>query len=81
MKLLFVLKMGSYFKKAIFYEHVQEGLLGWAQKVKKRKAGKLGNGLTKTNESEDQSLMLVEMQSQDRQRTEINIEEGRPGIN
>ena len=29
--------MGSSFKKAIFDEHVQVGLVGWAQKVKKRK--------------------------------------------
>ncbi|XP_074560058.1 MLO-like protein 7 isoform X1 [Curcuma longa] len=65
-----VTQMGSYFKKAIFYEHVQEGLLGWAHKVKKRKAGKTGNGLTKTNKSEDESSRLVEMQSQDGQRSE-----------
>lgn len=29
--------MGTSFKKAIFDEHVQVGLVGWAQKVKKRK--------------------------------------------
>lgn len=29
--------MGSSFKKAIFDEHVQVGLVGWAQKVKKKK--------------------------------------------
>ena len=29
--------MGSSFKKAIFEDHVQVGLVGWAQKVKKRK--------------------------------------------
>jgi mlo protein len=38
------LQMGSYFKKAIFDEHVQQGLVGWAQKVKKRTAQKAGNG-------------------------------------
>ncbi|CAK9328526.1 unnamed protein product [Citrullus colocynthis] len=32
-----VTQMGSSFKKAIFDEHVQVGLVGWAQKVKKRK--------------------------------------------
>ncbi|GAB2212032.1 hypothetical protein Droror1_Dr00025376 [Drosera rotundifolia] len=32
-----VTQMGSSFKKAIFDEHVQAGLLGWAQKAKKRK--------------------------------------------
>ncbi|OAY76249.1 MLO-like protein 1 [Ananas comosus] len=32
-----VTQMGSTFKKAIFDEHVQEGLVGWAQKAKKRR--------------------------------------------
>ncbi|XP_021282490.1 MLO-like protein 1 [Herrania umbratica] len=32
-----VTQMGSSFKKAIFDEHVQVGLVGWAQKVKKKK--------------------------------------------
>lgn len=35
-----VTQMGSSFKKAIFDEHVQVGLVGWAQKVKKKKAPK-----------------------------------------
>ncbi|KAJ4757931.1 MLO-like protein [Rhynchospora pubera] len=39
-----VTQMGSYFKKEIFDEHVQQGLVGWAQKVKKRTAHKAGNG-------------------------------------
>lgn len=30
--------MGSSFKKAVFDEHVQESLLGWAQKAKKKQA-------------------------------------------
>ena len=29
--------MGSCYKKEIFNEHVQQGVLGWAQKVKMRK--------------------------------------------
>ncbi|KAK7277422.1 hypothetical protein RIF29_18574 [Crotalaria pallida] len=32
-----VTQMGTNFKKAIFDEHVQVGLVGWAQKAKKRK--------------------------------------------
>lgn len=32
-----VTQMGSHFKKAIFDEHVQEGLVGWAEKVKQKK--------------------------------------------
>ncbi|EPS69012.1 hypothetical protein M569_05755 [Genlisea aurea] len=37
-----VTQMGTHFKKSIFDEHVQAGLVGWAQKVKKRKG--LGSG-------------------------------------
>lgn len=38
--------MGSSFKKAIFDEHVQVGLVGWAQKVKRKglKASVDGSG-------------------------------------
>ena len=31
------MKMGTSFKKAIFDEHVQESLVGWAQKARKRR--------------------------------------------
>ena len=29
------MKMGTHFKKAIFEDHVQVGLVGWAQKARK----------------------------------------------
>ncbi|KAJ1399026.1 Mlo-related protein [Sesbania bispinosa] len=32
-----VTQMGTHYKRAIFNEHVQEGIVGWAQKVKKKK--------------------------------------------
>ncbi|XP_011011038.1 PREDICTED: MLO-like protein 1 isoform X2 [Populus euphratica] len=35
-----VSQMGSTFKKSIFEEHVQAGLVGWAQKVKKKRGQK-----------------------------------------
>ncbi|KAK3162683.1 hypothetical protein QOZ80_1BG0092460 [Eleusine coracana subsp. coracana] len=41
-----VTQMGTFFKKEIFDEHVQQGLVGWAQKAKKRKALKNGTGST-----------------------------------
>lgn len=31
-----VTQMGSYYKKEIFNEHVQQGVLGWAEKAKKK---------------------------------------------
>ncbi|KAG6492616.1 MLO-like protein 1 [Zingiber officinale] len=76
-----VTQMGSYFKRAIFDEHVQEGLLGWAQNVKRRKGGKAGNGLAKTNKNENESLRQVEMERLDGQRAVYNLEEGRAGVN
>ncbi|AES74322.1 hypothetical protein MtrunA17_Chr3g0145831 [Medicago truncatula] len=33
-----VTQMGSHFKRAIFNDHVQVGIVGWAEKVKKKKA-------------------------------------------
>lgn len=32
------MKMGSSFKKAIFQEHIQESLVGWAKKARRRAA-------------------------------------------
>lgn len=39
-----VTQMGTFFKKEIFDEHVQQSLVGWAQKAKKRKALKNNGG-------------------------------------
>lgn len=36
--------MGSDFKKTMFDDHVHAGLLGWAQKVKKKKRENLSDG-------------------------------------
>lgn len=36
--------MGTNFKKSIFEDHVQVGLVGWAQKVKKKKGLKASLG-------------------------------------
>ncbi|KAM7273278.1 hypothetical protein ACFE04_027942 [Oxalis oulophora] len=38
-----VTQMGSSFKKAIFDEHIQVGLVGWANKVKKKKTLKVAS--------------------------------------
>ncbi|XP_015867941.3 MLO-like protein 1 [Ziziphus jujuba] len=43
-----VTQMGTSFKKAIFEEHIQEGLVGWAQQAKKR------TGLRKSSDSSTQ---------------------------
>jgi len=43
-------QMGSYYKMEIFNEHVQHGVLGWAEKAKKRSGFKEG-GSSPTAES------------------------------
>ena len=51
--------MGSSFKKAIFDEHVQIGLVGWAQKVKKKKALKAASeGAVQANPEERPSVSI-----------------------
>lgn len=50
--------MGSSFKKAIFDEHVQEGLVGWAQKIKKRKA-KGGSSKPESTEGSAAGIQLT----------------------
>lgn len=46
-----VTQMGSCYKKEIFNEHVQQGVLGWAQKVKMRKGLKKGAAAASKDES------------------------------
>ncbi|XP_008812868.2 MLO-like protein 1 [Phoenix dactylifera] len=57
-----VTQMGSSFKKAIFDEHVQEGLVGWAQKVKRRKGTKMGNGSAGSSHSSAEPYVKIQMQ-------------------
>lgn len=49
--------MGTNFKKSIFDDHVQAGLIGWAQKVKGKKGlrGALGGGSTEGGSHEGSS--------------------------
>jgi len=43
--------MGTHFKRAIFNDHVQVGIVGWAEKVKKKKALKAdGQGSSHAHE-------------------------------
>ncbi|CAL9175039.1 MLO-like protein 1 [Musa acuminata AAA Group] len=70
-----VTQMGSYFKKAIFDEHVQEGLVGWAEKVKKRKGLRIGNGLP-TSHAQNETTTKVELPKMFVQTTPA-MEEGR----
>ncbi|GAB2233063.1 hypothetical protein Droror1_Dr00002277 [Drosera rotundifolia] len=47
-----VTQMGSGFKKAIFDEHVQAGLLGWAQKEERRKGLKAASSVAGSSPKE-----------------------------
>ncbi|CAM8886842.1 unnamed protein product [Rhodiola kirilowii] len=46
-----VTQMGTHFKKAIFEEHVQVGLVGWAQKVKNKRGLKAAAAAAANNSS------------------------------
>lgn len=61
--------MGTSFKRAIFEEHVQAGLLGWAEGAKRRK----GKGAAATGESSTIGNGGVQMTNVPK---ESSIEEG-----
>ncbi|TYJ01866.1 hypothetical protein E1A91_A13G184600v1 [Gossypium mustelinum] len=56
-----VTQMGSSFKKSIFDEHVQVGLVGWAQKVKKKKGLKAATGSAAQENSEQNPSVAIQM--------------------
>ncbi|MBA0632882.1 hypothetical protein Godav_001547 [Gossypium davidsonii] len=56
-----VTQMGSSFKKSIFDEHVQVGLVGWAQKVKKKKGSKAATGSAAQENSEPNPSVAIQM--------------------
>lgn len=51
MTLVLLQQMGSNYKKAIFEENVQVGLVGWAQKVKNKRANNGNEGSSKAGTS------------------------------
>ncbi|RCV17688.1 hypothetical protein SETIT_3G239400v2 [Setaria italica] len=52
-----VTQMGSYYKKEIFNEHVQQGVLGWAEKAKKRSGLKEGNSTAESMHNSTAEIM------------------------
>uniref|UniRef100_A0A804N9P9 MLO-like protein n=1 Tax=Zea mays TaxID=4577 RepID=A0A804N9P9_MAIZE len=74
-----VTQMGTFFKKEIFDEHVQQSLLGWAQKAKKRKAlrnnGNGSNGAAAGSSHPSATARLELM------RRAVALEEGSAGGN
>lgn len=61
--LIFLMQMGSSFKKAIFDEHIQEGLVGWAKQAKKktvlRKAANGSSPSSQVNHREESPLIQL----------------------
>lgn len=56
------MKMGSSFKKAIFEEHIQEGLVGWARSAKKNKAlRKAANGSSSSQGGPKEASQTVQL--------------------
>lgn len=58
--------MGSSFNKAIFDDHIQAGLVGWAQKAKNKGLKKGGGGAVSNHQ--ESPLLKVEM-------TEIQVQD------
>ncbi|XP_038996721.1 MLO-like protein 1 [Hibiscus syriacus] len=56
-----VTQMGSSFKKAIFDEHVQGHLVGWAQKAKKKKGLKAGTQTAAETKPEQSPSVSIQM--------------------
>ncbi|XP_031248709.1 MLO-like protein 1 [Pistacia vera] len=53
-----VTQMGTFFKKSIFDEHVQVGLVGWAEKVKRKKGLRAAAGEGSTQASSHAGIQL-----------------------
>lgn len=62
------MKMGSSFKKSIFDEHIQEGLVGWAKQAKKnmglRKAAAKGSNQVVHKDDSSASIRMTNVQSE-----------------
>ena len=53
--------MGSCYKKELFNEHVQQGVLGWAQKVKMRKGLKGAASKAEPTSNADSAGLLLRL--------------------
>ncbi|KAK3204605.1 hypothetical protein Dsin_018651 [Dipteronia sinensis] len=56
-----VTQMGTSFKKAIFDEHIQDGLVGWARMAKRNKTKNAANGSSHTGSNKQDSSQLVKV--------------------
>lgn len=69
-------KMGSSFKKAVFEEHIQEGLVGWAQKARRKAAANGFSSQVGHKESPSVEMKKVLLQSDSSTKTEKDKADG-----
>ncbi|KAK2992694.1 hypothetical protein RJ640_029951 [Escallonia rubra] len=79
-----VTQMGSTFKKAIFEEHIQEGLVGWAQKARDRGLRKpAANGSSQVGPKESSQshhvLQMTEIVGGEEEKEEAALKESNGG--
>ncbi|KAK4856296.1 hypothetical protein QYF36_016049 [Acer negundo] len=55
-----VTQMGTSFKKAIFDEHIQDGLVGWARMAKRNKAKNTANGSSHKGSNKQDSSAVIQ---------------------
>lgn len=74
------MKMGSFFKKAIFDEHVHEGLVGWQQKVKQKKALRAANGQDGSSQAgkSDGSSTVIQLQKMGQRDSKMEEGDAKP---
>lgn len=68
--------MGSHYKRAIFNEHVQVGLVGWAEKVKKKKAQKADSSQGSSHDHEGSNSAGIQLGSVFQKRASAPDHEG-----
>ncbi|XP_058785728.1 MLO-like protein 1 [Vicia villosa] len=71
-----VTQMGSHYKRAIFNEHVQVGLVGWAEKVKKKKAQKADSNQGSSHDHEGSNSAGIQLGSVFQKRASAPDHEG-----
>lgn len=66
-----MMKMGSSFKKAIFEEHIQDGLVGWARQAKKNKGVQRASIQVDPNKEASVGIQMASVATEEGQVGEI----------
>ncbi|KAF8391730.1 hypothetical protein HHK36_021964 [Tetracentron sinense] len=76
-----VTQMGTCYKKAIFEEHVQEGLVGWAQNARKKGLSAAAKGSSKDGSSSTPEIQLGKLGKKNSVMEEGNVGGIEPSLN